>query len=206
MDLHRIANFFTPKTVLDIGAHTGEFYELIRNVFPESYVFSIEGNQGCEPYLQRLGHPYLIRYLGREQKKTILYKTVADKLCTGDSLYREVTDHYSGQQLIEQEVALRTIDDTFKEETMFDLIKLDTQGSELDILAGGPKVAKKAKGILMEVSYIKYNEGAPLYDDVIKFMTEFGFTEKDILNETKWSRDGLDHLQRDLLFINNNLL
>ena len=37
--------------------------------------------------------------------------------------------------------------DLFEKESEFDLIKIDTQGSELDIITGGINLCKKAKGI-----------------------------------------------------------
>lgn len=206
MNLSVINKYFTPSVILDIGGHVGEFYNIAKKTFPQSYVFIIEGNKNCEPYLRNLGTKYLIRLLGKEKKKTVFYKTSADLLCTGNSLYKEVTQHFNNEQLIEEEAQLYTIDSTFKEETYFDLIKIDTQGSELDILEGGPKIAKKAKGILLEVSYTKYNEGAPLYEDVVKFMDNYGFVEKETLDEISWSRDDITLLQRDLLFINKELL
>lgn len=206
MNLSLISKYFTPDTILDIGGHIGEFFSVAKNAFPQAYVFVIEGNKECEPYLKNLNTRYLIKLLGKEKKKTIFYKTAADLLCTGNSIYKEITPHFNNEQLIEEEVELHTIDSIFKEETYFDLIKIDTQGSELDILTGGEKVAKKAKGILLEVSYTKYNEGAPLYDDVVKYMDEYGFVEKETLDEVSWSRDGIDFLQRDLLFVNKNIL
>jgi FkbM family methyltransferase len=206
MDLSKIAQYFTPNTILDIGAHKGEFHQIAKTFFPNSYIFSIEGNKRCEPYLQQICDSYLIRYLGKERTRATLFKTTDDLTCTGDSIYKEVTLHYSGEKSLTEEIELRTIDDTFQEVTNFDLIKLDTQGSELDILTGGPKLAKKAKGILMEVSLTVYNEGAPLYKDVVKFMDDYGFIEKETLDEISWTRDGLTLLQRDILFINKNLL
>jgi FkbM family methyltransferase len=186
----------------------GEFYTLAKQTFPESYIFVIEGNKECEPFLKNLGTQYLIRLLGKERKKTIFYKTAMDPLCTGNSIYKEITPHYNDGRLIEEEAELRTIDDTFQEETQFDLIKIDTQGSELDILEGGKKIASKAKGILLEVSYNKYNEGAPLYDEVVEYMDRYGFTEKEKLNEFIWTKEqqGVELMQRDLLFINKNIL
>jgi FkbM family methyltransferase len=210
MNLPLITKYFTPNVILDIGGHTGEFYGLAKSVFPNAYVFIIEGNKDCEPYLKRLGVRYLIRLLGKENTKTIFYKTKSDPICTGNSLYREITPHFKGEQALEEEIELRTLDTTFKEETCFDLIKIDTQGAELDILRGGAKIAKKAKGILLEVSYVKYNEGAPLYDEVVKFMDEYGFVEKEILSEVYWSNDGYGEMmtcsQKDVLFINKNIL
>lgn len=208
MILQPIQKYFTPKTVLDIGGHTGEFFTQIKEIFPESYVFIIEGNKDCEPYLKKLGTQYLIRLLGKERKKTIFYKTSQDPLCTGNSIYKEITPHFSNNQLIQEEIEMRTIDDTFQEGTQFDLIKIDTQGSELDILEGGKKIAKKAKGILLEVSFTVYNEGAPLYDEVLDYMNKYGFVEKETLDEITWAKEqhGIELKQKDLLFINKNIL
>lgn len=205
MNLSTILKYFNPRTILDVGAHTGEFYSLAKQTFPNSTFFLIEGNKDCEPLLKQLKVQYLIRLLGNENKKTIFYKTAADPLCTGNSIYREVTPEYDNDLLIKEEVEMRTIDSIFQEATNFDLIKLDTQGSELDILAGGTKIAKKAKGILLEVSFTKYNHGSPLYTDVVEYMDGLGFVEREYLNEICWHRNKISFLQRDLLFVNKNL-
>jgi FkbM family methyltransferase len=206
MNLPAVKKYFTPHTILDIGGHTGDFFRLAKQIFPGSYVFVIEGNKNCEPYIKALKTRYLITFLGEKNTKKIYYRTKDDPFCTGNSMYREVTPAFNGDRAIEDEVEVRTIDSIFKEETFFDFIKLDTQGSELDILRGGPKIAKKAKGILMEVSFEKYNEGAPLYDEVVKFMDEYGFVEKDAICETYWSNEKMTCSQKDILFINKNIL
>jgi FkbM family methyltransferase len=210
MNLSLVKKYFNPTTILDIGGHIGEFFNLAKQTFPESTVFIIEGNKDCEPYLKTLNTRYLIRLLGKvrllgkENKAMTFYKTTIDPICTGNSIYREVTPHFDNEFLIEEQVQLHTIDSTFQEVTNFDLIKIDTQGSELDILAGGSKIAKKAKGIILEVSFIKYNHGSPLYSDVVKFMDDFGFIEREYLDQNCWYRDGLSFLQRDILFVNKN--
>ena len=48
----------------------------------------------------------------------------------------------------------------------FDLVKLDTQGSEIDILNGGSHMIKNTTAIIVEVSHVEYNENAPLVDEV----------------------------------------
>lgn len=208
MNLLELQKYFTPSTVLDIGGHIGEFFNLVKNTFPDAYVFIIEGNKDCEPYLKQLGTKYLIKLLGKENKDVIFYKTKMDPLCTGNSIYKEVTPHFTDNRLIEESVRLHTIDSIFKDETCFDLIKIDTQGSELDILEGGKTIAKKAKGILLEVSLNTYNEGAPLYKDVVKYMEELGFSEKETIGGFTWTTEqqGINLTQKDILFINNNIL
>ena len=36
---------FNPKTILDIGAHTGQFYKLAKNIWPETFIWMIEANE-----------------------------------------------------------------------------------------------------------------------------------------------------------------
>ena len=82
----------------------------------------------------------------------------------------------------------------------FDLIKIDVQGSELDIIKGGLELIKKSKGILMEVSLIEYNENAPTKDFVYEFMDKLGFIPVEVIGD-------INHpityqlIQQDILFI-----
>ncbi len=108
-----------------------------------------------------------------------------------------MTEHYSDSNLEIFEKQGITLDSLFESKDDFDLIKLDTQGSELDIISGGIRLCSKAKGILLEVSLTQYNENAPLYDEVIKFMDNFGFKKAEILDEFIHP---LVH-QQDILFI-----
>ena len=86
---------------------------------------------------------------------------------------------------------------------MFDLIKIDTQGSELDIIKGGKNLILKSKAVILEVAYIEYNLGAPKSDEVVKYMNEMGFEEKMSIGE---HYEGDDIVQKDLLFINKELV
>jgi FkbM family methyltransferase len=84
----------------------------------------------------------------------------------------------------------------FKNQT-FDLIKIDTQGSEIDILMGGIETFRKAKYIMMETSVIKFNEGGQMIGEAFKFMNENGFRMVDIID---LSYKEQDLAQVDLLF------
>ena len=57
----------------------------------------------------------------------------------------------------------------------------------------------------MEVSFIPYNKGAPLYKDVVKFMDEYGFMESDTLCKNAWVSKEMEFDQRDILFLNKEL-
>ena len=199
MILSKITKHFYPDRILDIGANIGQFHLMAKEVFPTSYIFSIEASRECEDSLKAITDNYYIGMLAKDNSEYEFYKRKGDPTCTGNSFYRELTQFYSDDQLdIVNEKGIM-LDDLFEESSEFDLIKIDTQGSELDIITGGINLCKKAKGILLEVSLTQYNEGAPLYKEVLKFMKELGFTPVGVLDE---SRNHGAH-QQDILFIKN---
>lgn len=198
MNLYKIQEYFLPYRILDIGANIGQFHTLARNTYPEAFIFSIEASQECEQYLKQITDQYYIGLLTKDNLEYDFYSRKDTATGTGNSIYRELTHFYSDDKLKVIKQKGIKLDDLFEPGAEFDLIKIDTQGSELDIITGGINLCKKARGILLEVSLTQYNEGAPLYDEVINFMYNLGFKPTAILDEAK--NHGAH--QQDILFIN----
>jgi len=197
MQLYKVQDYFHPYRILDIGANIGQFHQLAKQTFPEAFIFSIEASLDCESSLKELTDNYYIGLLAKDTSEYDFYSRKDAPTGTGNSIYRELTHFYSDDQLeIIKQKGIK-LDDLFESDSEFDLIKIDTQGSELDIITGGINLCKKAKGILLEVSLTQYNQGAPLYREVLTFMKEFGFRPEAILDE---SRNHGSH-QQDILFI-----
>lgn len=93
----------------------------------------------------------------------------------GDSYYKEFTEHYDNVAPVKRSTV--TLDKYCEENNipLPDLIKIDTQGSELDILVGGQKAMANAKVIILECPLFSYNDGAPGFIDYLNFMRHFGF-------------------------------
>jgi FkbM family methyltransferase len=198
MNLSKITNYFYPYRILDIGANVGQFYQMAKQTFPDSYVFSIEASNECEEYLKQITDQYYIGLLTKDNTEYNFYSRKDTGIGTGNSIYRELTSFYSDEQVkIIKKQGIK-LDDLFEADSEFDLIKIDTQGSELDIIEGGINLCSKAKGILLEVSLTQYNENSPLYDEVIQFMNNFGFKKAEILDE----QHNHNSYQQDILFIN----
>jgi FkbM family methyltransferase len=197
MNLEKIKIYFDPNSILDIGANVGQFYAFAKNVFPSSNIFSIEASKECEEALKSVNPNYYIALLAKDNSEYNFYSLKSIPTNTGNSIYKETTGLYDGDNLnIIKQNGVK-LDDLFTSESYFDLIKIDTQGSELDIISGGSQICSKAKGILLEVSLTQYNENAPLYDDVILFMDNFGFKVAEVLDE---KIHPVVH-QQDILFI-----
>jgi len=201
MNLSKVTQHFYPHRILDIGANVGQFHTLASQVFPDSFIFSIEASEECEPYLQQITDNYYIGLLTKDDSEYDFYSRKDYPTGTGNSIYRELTEFYSDDQLdVRKKVGVR-LDDLFEEDSEFDLIKIDTQGSELDIIRGGLALCRKAKALLLEVSYTQYNENSPLFNEVLSYMRSIGFTPVDLLDET------FNHgaHQQDILFLRNKL-
>ena len=176
-----------PLTVLDIGANVGEWTEFHRILWPQAHFTLVEANPGCEGFLQ--GEDYRIALLGSEAKDSVPFYTLSET-ATGASVYRELTGLYEDVEPLW--LPQTTLDELFPERA-FELLKIDTQGSEMDILRGGERIVQEADCVILEVSYAPYNAGAPLEDEVRDYMAGLGFSCSR-LAEYEWVS------QRDFLF------
>jgi hypothetical protein len=89
----------------------------------------------------------------------------------------------------------KRLDDVVK--PSYDFIKLDTQGSELDIMKGGQKTLDNAKYILIETSVVEYNENAPLKEEIFNYLSSIGFKPLEMV-EDHYMNDKL--IQEDWIF------
>jgi len=214
-DLELIKKYFDPKYIIDIGANVGIFNGWCKDVFPNAEILSIEANPYCAPDLEEKNIKFIIALLGKERKSNCDFYTNKDDVCAcGASTYRELSYHFSDENLKMLKLEQISLDDlnlSLPEDT---LIKIDTQGSELDILDGGKKTCENVKGILLEVSVEQFNMGSPLYDEVIEYMDKYGFIPVENLKEHKWTwtADFFSNpceekiVQKDILFFNKKFL
>jgi FkbM family methyltransferase len=202
MGLDKIKNYFEPNSILDIGANVGQFYNEIKNIFPNSYYYLIEGSESCEVVLKTLNVDYSICLLSDTEKEVNFYIRKNEPRCTGNSIYRENTSFYDDDQIIIEKKQTKTLSNLLNNQT-FDLIKIDVQGSEIDIINGGLDVIKKAKGILMEISLVEYNQNAPTKEFVYDYMDKLGFTPIEHIGNINHPLT-YELIQQDILFLNKN--
>lgn len=93
--------------------------------------------------------------------------------------------HITGEAVI----PLRTLDLCFSEhpEIAPDFLKIDVEGSDLDVLKGGTSTLAHVKGIQVEVSFWPRHQNAPLFGEVDAFLRERGY-ELFELHREHWIR------------------
>jgi len=173
---------------------------MIKEIWSDSDIFMVEANPYNEKYLRSTGYKYSISLLTDKVGEVYdFYINKKDINSTGCSIYRENTQHFCDENLDSIKLTSNTIDNLLGDQK-FELIKLDTQGSELDILKGGLNLISKSTYIIIEASLVNYNLNAPLVDDVLNFMTSVNYKMVDII-ELHYLNKEL--IQIDILFKNN---
>ena len=200
MSSESIKKYFEPKSILDIGANVGQFYNEIKNIFPNSYYYLIEGSESCEVVLETLNVDYSICLLSDSEKEVDFYIRKNEPRCTGNSIYRENTSFYDDDQILIEKKQTKTLSNLLNNQK-FDLIKIDVQGSEIDIINGGLDIIKEAKGILMEVSLMEYNQNAPTKEFVYEYMDNLGFKPVELIGNINHPLT-YELIQQDILFLN----
>ena len=156
------------NVVYDIGACRGEWTRQVKGVLPDAQFVMFEANPTyCDALLESGLGTVRIDVLSNPGREYVEFYNGTN---TGDSYYKENTTVYENQATIR--LSCITLDEIVALDhlPLPDFIKLDTQGSELDILAGGPKALEHATLLQMEVPFVEYNQGAPGIGDYLDCM------------------------------------
>jgi FkbM family methyltransferase len=202
-----VSNYFIPTSILDIGANVGQFYQESKKIFNDSYFLLIEPNPNCEEHLKKLNVDYYIGAVSDSIKEMPFIMNKTDLTSTGNSFYKEISSFFTDDNIVTYNITTTTLDKLFFKKKNFDLIKIDTQGSELDIVKGGVNLIKNTKGIILEVSVTtnEYNLNAPKSIEIFDFMFNLGFENKIVVGHN-FNPDNGELVQQDYLFLNKKFI
>ena len=175
-------------TVLDIGANVGQTALSYLTEFPKAAIFSFEPDP--ESY-QKLAaaiapHSKARAYnvaLGRETGSAKLFRFKFDQtnslLPKARGAEQYVADAEYLADIGQVSVEVSTLDAFCGEHNIekIDLLKIDTQGYELEVLNGALGLLRSAaiSLIYIEVCFVRYYEGQPLFPELYQFLYNFGY-------------------------------
>lgn len=178
------AELESPLIVLDVGCRWG-FEEKWRSLGPHVRLIGFDADAvECQTLSERAGEgavQYVAAALGASPGPATLYLT-REPACS--SLYPPDPELIETRKKLEctalvstTRVDLTTLDAWAAEAGVHrvDLIKLDTQGSELDILRGAQRLLGSVRVLEIEVELNPVYQGQPLFGDVDRFLREHGF-------------------------------
>jgi FkbM family methyltransferase len=182
-----------PASVLDVGAHRGDWSRCARRAFPEARFTLVEPRAEMRDALgtfcrESPGSRHVVAGAGaRAGERTLAVFPDAD----GSSLAltpREVEERGLERRM----VPIVTLDSLFAGGCfpMPEVVKLDVQGFELEALRGAPAVLAAAEVVILEVSFFPFMENWPTVSQVVAFMTEKGYEPYDVCGVLRRPYDG----------------
>lgn len=179
--------------VFDIGARHGYWSEyLSRHLKAEFILF--EANEEHSWRLKERGFRFFTGVLSDRERDVKWF----GKGGTGDSYYKENTSTYGDVGGVTKRASTLDLQIDLHSLPLPDLVKLDTQGSEIDIMKGAPKAMANATFVHIECALVEYNEGAPQLSEILAYMKSQDFLPCDICEE---HRKGGALIQVDVLFV-----
>ena len=190
---------FNFVSICDIGASSGIWSRECLKIFPDAQYFCVEPLDEHKEALKTLENKYagVLYWQGCLGKK--VSKGILNVDGHGSSILK---GHWGNPYGIQEEVFIETLDSLVAKGIcpIPDLIKLDVQGYELEVLFGTIETLKSTQAVIAEVSFFPFQEGMPVFHEVVGRLSDYGFIVSDILSLHPRPMDNMAG-QADLLFI-----
>jgi FkbM family methyltransferase len=171
------------RTVLDVGANTGQFAGDIHAILPEAAIYSFEPLRDCyDVLLENMRHLPKFRAfdfaLGSEASEIDMHRsefTPSSSILRMSDLHKRAFPFTSKESL--ERIVVKRLDDVAGELDLTEniLIKIDVQGFEDRVIAGGLKTIQMAKLLIVETSFESLYDGQPLFDTIYEMTKRIGF-------------------------------
>jgi FkbM family methyltransferase len=186
------------RTVIDIGAHNGDFGAFLAGFFQATSTYAFEPSRSCEAVLQekaRTVHNYRPFQLALSDREGDVdwyensYGPASSLLRVGQISKTEFPQTATETLSRVRQARLDDILDADVLERDI-LIKLDVQGAEDRVIRGGRRVFAAAHCVLVEMSFVSMYDGQPLFEEVNRLLDELGFRFAGLKNQIHSAHSG----------------
>ncbi len=172
-----------PRTVIDAGANVGQFAVAAIRLLEPAMLYSFEPLPGIFDRLQKNlagieGVAVLPVALGDHEGSSTFHINAhshSSSILPLAAAHLAAFPNATEVQTIK--VPMTTLDSFFADKHLDKpvLLKLDVQGYEAKVLAGGRQILSRTKWVVAETSLRPMYEGEPLFLDLVEMMKGFGF-------------------------------
>ena len=195
------------RSIIDVGANVGQFATFARGAFPSAAIYSVEPLPACAATLRQkfAGDTRFEAFecaLGDAPAEVEMFQndfTPSSSLLRMGETHRESFPFTARSSAVK--VRVRTLDELFEGREIAAplLLKVDVQGYESKVLAGGPRILAQAKLLVIEMSLEKLYEDEPLFDQLYRQVHAAGFSMRGMIDSLRRPSDRKP-LQLDVLF------
>ncbi len=212
--LRRIINGERDITFIDVGANTGQTIDLVRKDFKNAKIYSFEPTPELVKELEAkyksdsyviISEKALADFDGKAKFYVSPYSPTNSMLVPDIDLYIEIHCDRANdlKNLKEIVVPVTTLSNWYKSNNFsdhIDVLKIDTQGTELQVLKGAGDLLKdKIKIIILEVQFVNFYKGSPPYYKIFEFLYDHKYNLLDFFNNMRLNN--LEIIESDLIFL-----
>lgn len=179
-----LATLCRPRTVIDVGVGNGTYplYE----AYPKADFILVEPLEECDEVVATVESRYSCKAyhkaVGRTEGRVEFTVDLDDPEKSSFETRSRLTSR--PHRLVKRSVEVTTLDAIARNNPRMErpiLLKLDTEGHELDALAGATDLLQITDVVISEVSVAKRFEGGYRFEDILLFMKDHDFRFVDIL-------------------------
>ena len=197
-----LARLARPGTVVDVGAGYGT--PELHRAFPGAHFCLVEPVEEYAPYLEKLARTCdcCIHYRAVGSRAGALEIQVDPHILTRTSFAARTDLTSTGASLRSRQVEVVTLDQLRAEHHQLPgpiLLKIDTEGFELEVIKGGDRFLQETATVIAEVSIGPRFVGGYCFEELVRAMDERGFAVHDILR-VSYVRGGTGARFADIVF------
>jgi len=181
----KLLNHFNIKTILDVGANTGQFAYYTMKFGYRNTIISFEPLSSAFAILKEFSK--------NDSKWEVVNSAIGDidgeieinisENSQSSSILDMMPDHvksapdsaYTGKEKVKIQ-KIDTVISNYSDNPEDIFLKIDTQGFEKNVLDGAEKSLKKTKGLQLELSMVELYKGETLITEMLNIIKEKGFT------------------------------
>ena len=198
---------FAPiSTIVDVGAHHGQFALISRICQPSAKIYSFE------PYAKS-AHKFR-KVLGADNHVKLFVTALGNR---ADTVKLNVTNRSDSSSMLEptlqseifpgthkvtsEKITILALTDIISDEEIIcpALLKIDVQGYELEVLKGALPKLSKFQYVLVEVCFVELYEEQPLAHEVDALLRKNNFILRS-MQQPIYNQSGARAIQADLLY------
>lgn len=200
------------NTIIDVGANEGQFIQSITRSLPGRKIYAFEPIKACyDKLVENTKHLNVTTYnIGLSDHNGSSEINISENFVSSSILPIEnlTTSLYPDSKYInKQTITLKKLDDVIDGGTLSKniLLKIDVQGYEEMVIAGGTETLKNIAIVFIEFSYQPLYEGQWLFDETYKYFTSIGFNFVGVADQINSGTTGIP-LYGDAIFIRKELV
>lgn len=203
-----ILDRYNIKTIFDIGANDGTWSAEMRKLYPDAQIYAFEPLKECFSAIQKKFkndnkcHIFNVALGDEDSLKFIDHNSfhpsssILPMLPLHEELYPKSINR------TKERIEVKKLDTLAPKLTLKKdiLVKMDVQGYEEKVIAGGKNTLPNADIIIIETAYVHLYENQPLFGDIHNALEKIGFAYKGSATKHYSNKTG-EPIYEDSIFV-----